>query len=146
MKTKSIIYKILLLLILLASCKEQPNKVDEILKGNHELRKFKTITQEGYSWNAGYFLIAGKGSGSSYKDIKASFSWKMNTGEYEISEIELSKIRVRIDNTVTTPYITFNWDYGRITNLEHILLSYVNYITITCKEEDYPVNIKITDL
>ena len=83
----------ILVLSVLVSCRQEEfvSKTGRILEGKHELRRFKISTKEGYTWSASYFLIAGSGGGRTYKDSKASFSWKMNTGEYAISEIEVSE-------------------------------------------------------
>ena len=70
----------------------------------------------------------------------------MNTGEYAISEIDIGKVRVRIDSTVTNPYVEFNWCRGNYTNLEDIFYFKVNYMVVVCKEEDYPANINIDSL
>ena len=39
----------ILFIILFASC-TQEDKTGELLKGNHELRRFKVTTEEGYKW------------------------------------------------------------------------------------------------
>jgi len=138
-----------LLLTIFSSCEVEQgtSKLGNILEGKHELRRFKTVTEEGQRWSASYFIIAGGGSGGTYKNTKASFSWKMNTGEYAISELELGKIRVKIDSTVTTPYVIFNWQRCPQSHpLGTYFIHYVNYMVICCKEEDYPININITDL
>ena len=142
---------ILVLSTLVFSCQptESTNTSIPALEGKHELRRFKTTTESGERWSAGYFLIAGSAHGETYSNTKASFSWKMNTGEYAISEIELSRIRVRIDDSVSKPYVTFEYTKRKsyyYTRLEHLMESYVEYMVITCKEEDYPINIKLTEL
>lgn len=139
---------LILTIILLVSCdgKSYESPVNNILTGEHELRRFKIATKEGYSWSESYFLLGGGGSGRTYKETKVSFSWKMNTGEYAISEIEIGKIRVRIDSTAIKPYIKFNWRASQNTDLEYLFLYKVNYMVITCREEDYPININLHDL
>ena len=137
-----------LLLTVFIACKKEKStsRTGKILEGKHKLRRFKTSTEEGYRWSASYFLISGGASGETYKDTKASFSWEMNTGEYAISEIELGKIRIKIDSTVTEPYITFNWSRDRSSDIEYIFKWRLNYMLITCKEEDYLINIDLTQL
>lgn len=134
--------------IVFFACKKSENmsRTGQLLKGNHELRKFKITSEEGYRWSASYFIIAGSGSGSNYSDTKASFSWKLNNGEYAISEIELGKIRIKIDSTVCNPYVKFNWQESSISDLEYIFSRKLNYMVITCTEDDYPINIDLTKL
>jgi len=125
---------------------ERKDNNSEILRGKHELRRLKVSSNEKSEWSAGYFLFAGSASGKTYKETKVSFSWKMNTGEYAISEIEVGNIRVRIDSTVIKPYVTFNWDKSRVRDLHFIFDYDINYMTIVCREEDYPINVNIDQL
>ena len=132
----------------LSSCGEaKKSKTELIFEGQHELRKFNVKTEEGTRWSASYFLIGGGGSGYSYTDTKVTFAWKMNTGEYALSELRMAKIRVKIDSTIQNPYITFRWSATRHERtLEHLMSSNVNYIVVHCKEEDFPSDVNISEL
>ena len=60
-------------IVSLSSCGESiedTSKNWKFLKGNHELRKFKTVTEEGYRMSGSYFLIAGSVSSGTYKNNK----------------------------------------------------------------------------
>lgn len=140
---------VLSLLLLLASCgkkHEKHSKANAILKGNHELRRFKVATKDGYRWSAGYFILAGSAHGETYNSTDAAFSWKLNTGEYAISQININRIRVLIDNNVDIPYVKFNWSRSNTSHLQILMSDYVNYMVVVCKEEDYPVNINLNEL
>lgn len=125
------------------------SKTDKILRGKHKLRRFKVTTETRSQWSGSYFFIVGNASGKSYQERKVAFSWLNNKGEYIISEIPLDKIRVKVDSTVINPYVEFNWEsypnHGD-TYMNWIMEDNVNYIVVHCKEEDYPVEIRIDEL
>lgn len=140
-----------ILAIIMMSCgggesQEKQSGNGEIFKGNHELRRFKVKTEKGERWHRSYFLIAGSASGETYQNTNISFSWKMNTGEYAISEIDLARVRIKIDSTVKTPYVKFHWDRGDGKNLEYEMKYNINYMVIVCREEDYPIEINLSEL
>ena len=79
----------------------------------------------------------------------ATFSWESNNNSYIISELPVRKIQVKIDSTIINPYISFNWDPTNCNcNIKNINDKFyrVNYITIYCKEEDFPYNIQLSEL
>ena len=140
---------ILILYISLISCEHREkseSNTGKILKNKHELRKLKATNVTNTYFTASYFLIAGSSSGGTYTTNTITFSWKMNTGEYAISEFPISKIRIKIDNSVITPFINFRWSPSYIDDLDYIMKRKVQYILITCKEEDYPVDINLITL
>ena len=142
------IFVILIAILILSSCEVNRglSPTGKILQGEHILRKFKVVHETGTRWSGSYFLIGGSASGGSYSSTKISFSWKMNTGEYAISEMPLNEIRVHLDSTITTPYIKFHWKPGNNENLQQILSWKVNYMVVYCREEDFPMDVRITDL
>lgn len=137
-----------ILILLMTSCESYDYTV---LDGKHELRRFGTKTVNESSFSGGYFLIGGSISGESYSKTMATFTWKMND-EYVISEIEVGKIRVKIDNDVTTPYVEFGkikYTYdpnGHDLNTLEGMVNNVSHMTITCSEEDYPININFDNI
>jgi len=140
------------LLLSLFSCdrqaeRERHSAVGNILKGNHELRKFKTVTEEGYRMSGSYFLFAGGMSGGTYKDHKVSFSFQLPDETYAMGEVDFGDIRVKIDSTINKPFVTFHWDSGgHATDMDYIMRHHVNYMVVHCKEEDFPYEVNITDL
>lgn len=143
---------ILITALILSSSYQRKNPVSdtsnvgEILKGNHELRRFNTLTKDGTITHGSFFLIGGSATSNTYSEIIATFSWKTNTGEYAISELPIKNIRVKIDPNVINPYIKFNWNKGNSKNIHYIMKWNVNYMVIVCREEDYPININLDGL
>lgn len=136
-----------ILLLTLFSCRSNDDKVGDMLRGNHELRKFKTTTEEGYRMNGSYFLIAGSVSGGNYRNNKVTFSFKLPDSTYAMAELDVGDIRVKIDSTITKPYVTFNWNRGRdLIDMQSIMDYYVNYMVVHCKEEDFPYEVNIKEL
>ena len=139
----------IILILNLFSCNDlYKNSTRDFLNGSHELRKFNVVTKEGTRWSAGYFLIGGSASGGTFKKRKVSFSWKSKTGEFIISEIEINKIRVRINDSIEKPTVEFFSNYlpnGYESEMDRVI-NWVDYIILTCKEKDYPISINITDL
>lgn len=134
----------------LVSCESQSprdSSVGQILRGKHELRKFKTVTEEGYQMSGSYFLIAGSMKGGTYKDNKVAFSFQLPDSTYAMAELPFGDIRVRIDSTIEKPYVTFHWNSGgNASDMEWVMSYYVNYMVVHCKEEDFPYEVNITDL
>ena len=139
--------KLLILIVaLVVSCKPVDcDKSSEIFRGNHKLRKFKVKSEKYSGWSASYFIIGGHASGSSGEKRMVSFCWLMNNGEYAMSEIEPYKIRLKIDSTITEPYVKFRWFHSHSTDVSFIT-ERVNYMVVCCKEEDFPAEINISEL
>lgn len=139
------------LLITLFSCENnyvpEDSAVGKILRGKHELRKFKTVTEEGFKMSGSYFLFAGGMSGGTYKDNKVAFSFLLPDSTYAMAELKFSDIRVKVDSNIKKPYVTFHWDRGgNSTDMDFVMRVYVNYMVVHCKEEDFPYEVNITDL
>lgn len=147
-------YLLLFLLISISifSCdvqdyKEETSPVGKLLEGKHVLRKFKTTTEEGYKISGSYFLFAGSINGGTYKDSKVAFSFQLPDSTFAMAEIDFVNIRVRIDNTIANPYVTFRWKKGNYNySLDYIMRHHVEYMVVHCKEEDFPAEVNITDL
>lgn len=78
-----------------------------------------------------------------------TFSWESNNNSYIISELPVTKIQVKIDSTIINPYISFNWNTRNwVSNIKNINDKFytVNYITVYCKEEDFPYDIQLSKL
>lgn len=155
MKKTIVIHFLLICLIGLILCsitscgnvESQKSYTEQLFEGKHELRKFNVTTETGERWSASYFLIGGGGSGSTYSNTKITFAWKLHSGEYALSELQRSKIRVRIDSTIKKPYITFRWSKSaHEENLEYLMSYKVNYIVVHCREEDFPSEVNIKEL
>lgn len=151
MKPLKLLLPILIITISLFSCGEnhvqEDSEIGKMLRGKHELRKFKTVTEEGYRMSGSYFLIAGSVSGGTYKNNKVAFSFQLPDSSYAMAELNFGDIRVKIDSTITKPYVTFNWDKGKNANDINFVMDYhVNYMVVHCREEDFPYEVNITNL
>ena len=152
--------KILLgILIIFISCitiqcigppKEKEKEIDylsEHFEGYYNLRRFKSSVRENSKFSGAFFLIVGAASGSSKQELMTTFSWESNNNSYIISELPVTKIQVKIDSTIINPYISFNWDpFNWDFNIKNINDKFysVNYITVYCKEEDFPYDIQLS--
>ena len=149
---KKILLLVLLCIVLFKSCIQKAPKgksvTAEIFEGKHLLRKLnKTVTTKS-DHSGSYFLIFGQVNATTYKDINITFSWELNDGDYIISEMPIKDVRIRIDSTVTNPYVLFNWNssYNPIVSrndINALMRHYINYVVIVCNEEDYPKDINI---
>lgn len=123
---------------------------EEVLGGDHPLRKITTTTaSEGYV-GGGFFLFVGGVYGSFEATTRVQFAWLMNDKEtWAISSLPLEKIRVRLKETESGPYMQFQVIGRRgvreYTNLplQDILDRKVISATVVCRAEDWPVNINM---
>jgi len=143
---------VFIVIMILFSCNSNQmvneSQLSSYLKGNHELRRFKTIEKQESNLSGEFFLIGGTINGKTTTETLISFSWKLNSGEYCITELPLSKIRIHIDSTIITPYVKFKWAGAdlNIDDIQFILDKYVKYMIVYCKEEDFPYSINLKSL
>lgn len=117
------------------------------LAGRHLLRKFKVKNIQSSSLSAGFFLIAGGASSQSSEEINVTFSWMNRNGDYIISDLPKEQIRVRIDNTVKHPYVTFQpGEWKSIDQIYKNLYFTISYMTIHCSEKDYSYEVNLNNL
>jgi len=139
---------VLLFLIVLVGCEEDPSKPDDVgnvLKGEHQLRKMFIVQEKEGSTSESFFLIWGSVSGESQETANVKFAWQMSDGTYALSSLPLEKFRVKFDNNKGIPTIQFDWrrDCRDVSNIQKILDERVNYVVITCKENDWPAKIQL---
>lgn len=143
MKTKSILLVLLAIMTLgVASCtikggsslssdrKTEPLYLRQLVKSN------KVETTSGGS----FFLIAGSYSSKTEEKPVVQVMAKVE-GEYRFLEMEMEKIRIRIDSTCKTPYIILNYYDNEESSASHLLSHpdwYVNSYTVVCSEELLP--------
>ena len=143
MKTKSILLIILAIVTLgIESCtieggsslsserKTEPLYLRQLVKSN------KAETSSGGS----FFLIAGSYSSKTEEKPVVQVMAKVK-GDYRFLEMEMEKIRIRIDSTCKTPYIILNY-YDTEEYTPSYLLDYpklnIRTYTIVCSEELLP--------
>lgn len=126
-----------------------PSPTEKLLGGTHELRKLNVTDKYTATMHGSYFLIGGSINGKGEQKTMCMFSFKLNDGDYALAELPVTKIRVRFDSTVTVPYVKFKWGGVWLTStyrLDELMKSYIEYMVLVCREEDYPKDININQL
>jgi hypothetical protein len=61
-------------------------------------------------------------------------------GEYRFMQFDFTKVRIKIDNKVTIPYIVLNYNRREKVETDFLLeyYGYINSITIVCPEQYLP--------
>jgi len=142
---------LLLFIATLSSCintKEiAKNDIDPYLKGNHELRRLSQLERKTPSTlSASYFLFWGSASakGESIQSY-IGFAWENHLGEYVLSKVETTNIRIKFDEKANIPYVTFGYNgeelavyqYDVPAQLSFIVSNRLHYVVIHCREQDY---------
>lgn len=127
--------------------KKEILKKRQYLEGEHRLRRMTERTEVSSKISGGFFLFAGVLSGKTTSNTTVKFAWEMNDGIYAFSSLPLEKIRVRIDEEVTTPTIRFVYNaYGwhwNPANVQRLIDSSVDYAILTVKNEDWPAQVEL---
>jgi hypothetical protein len=86
-----------------------------------------------------FFLIAGSVSSESVTSTVVKLMGEVN-GEYRFMQFDFEKVRIKIDNKVTTPYIMLNYRDTSETSVDYLLKFpyYIGSITIVCPEQYLP--------
>ena len=115
--------------------------------GQHELRKFKIFSSTESKISGIYFLIAGSVSGESKTQTNVTFSWKMDNGDYIISKMPLTQIKIRIDDNIKKPYVTFEMKecylFACVSKDLGSMWYWVEYVVVNCSESDYQYDINL---
>lgn len=125
----------------------------EFFSGKHELRKMVEYTSTKGEFGAGYFMFFGAASGSQETEAKVGFAWKTVGDTYIISNMLLTRIRVKLED-VNQPTIEFKMNAGQNndctvywnTEIPQETLDsdwLVPYATITCRPEDWNIKIQL---
>lgn len=124
----------------------RPSPVEDILKGEHKLRKMTERAEVNSKISGSFFLFVGSLNGTSKTDVSVKFAWQMNDGIYAISSIPLEKIRINPDEKATIPTIKFCWrpnQVARASDIQKIIDNDVYYVVITAKESDWPMQVNL---
>lgn len=127
--------------------KEKESCTTQIFKGNHTLRKFNTSIQQAKSTSAGFFFFFGSYDSKESNNKIVTFAWKGNDDIYTISSLPINRIRVKIDDSVDTPYVKFRWTsqvYG-CDNIENLVDRFVYYAVVCCKSSDWTLDINLNE-
>ncbi len=125
---------------------DNTKKFQKILGGNHDLRKFNIKTSTSSSTSAWYFLVMGGYSKESTSDTKVRFYFMNYKGEFQLKEMRLNAINVKIDSTAKVPYVKFNWSEANSEVSEEDIYNYIERAVICCRENDFQPEININDL
>ena len=153
-KLLSFLFMILMISCILSGCEKEDDRTRQQFKyryktfaGQHELRKFKIFSSTESKISGIYFLIAGSVSGESKTQTNVTFSWKMDNGDYIISEMPLTQIKIRIDDNIKKPYVTFEMRechlYACVSKDLDAMWCWVEYVVVNCSESDYQYDINL---
>lgn len=131
----------------------------------HELRRMRERTKSEYTSSASgsFFIIVGGYSANAKGEQKflVQFAWKAYDGTYIMSSLPLEKIRVRVNNRVKTPQITFytvdyktynasmctsSWEFDqqlRDTKEMASKFEYVAYAVVECTDDQWYPNVEL---
>jgi hypothetical protein len=86
-----------------------------------------------------FFLIAGSVNSESVTSTVVKLMGEVN-GEYRFMQFDFEKVRIKIDNKVTTPYIMLNYRDTSETSVDYLLKFpyYIGSVTIVCPEQYLP--------
>ena len=153
-KLLSFLFMILMISCILSGCEKEDDRTRRQFKyryktftGQHELRKFKIFSSTESKISGAYFLIAGSVSGGSKTQNNVTFSWKMDNGDYIISEMPLTQIKIRIDDNIKKPYVTFEMKecdlFACVSKDLDAMWCWVEYVVVNCSESDYQYDINL---
>jgi hypothetical protein len=86
-----------------------------------------------------FFLVAGSVSSTSETSTVVKLMGEVN-GEYRFMQFNFEKIRIKIDDKVTTPYIILNYTETYEVDTDYLLQypGYLDSVTIVCPEQYLP--------
>lgn len=128
---------LLLGLVLFTSCESAQYKTyhsDKIY-----LRQLVKNTTTSTYTSGSFFLIAGSVNSGTETETVIKVIGNVD-GEYRFMQFNFTKVRIKIDNKVTTPYIVLNYrDIDPMTIDEMLYYEYnVKSVTIVCAEQYLP--------
>jgi len=147
---KKIFYAIVILFIA-SSCRDsnKNNAYENVLGGKHELRKFNVKTLNQTSSSGYYFLVAGGYSSETVENSVVRFYFKNYRDEYQLLEMPITKVNVKIDSTTIKPYVKFYWSeegrYG-VNEWQKMYERSITRAVIFCRDSDFQPEINIDDL
>jgi len=89
--------------------------------------------------SAAFFLVAGSMSSDTETSTVVKLMGKVRD-EYRFMQFDFEKVRIKIDNKVTTPYIVLNYTDREVIETDKLLkyTGYLDSVTIVCPEQYLP--------
>jgi hypothetical protein len=86
-----------------------------------------------------FFLVAGSVNSDTQTNTVVKLMGEVD-GEYRFIQFDFEKVRIKIDNKVTTPYIVLNYSESYEVEIDYLLeyTGYLDNITIVCPEQYLP--------
>jgi len=86
-----------------------------------------------------FFLVAGSMSSDTETSTVVKLMGKVRD-EYRFMQFDFEKVRIKIDNKVTTPYIVLNYIDREVIETDKLLkyTGYLDSVTIVCPEQYLP--------
>jgi hypothetical protein len=86
-----------------------------------------------------FFLVAGSVNSDTETNTVVKLMGEVK-GEYRFMQFDFTKVRIKIDNKVTTPYIVLNYNNRDVVETDYLLKYpyYIESITIVCPEQYLP--------
>jgi hypothetical protein len=150
MKThrKKMILTILVIIALfgLTACGPKSKSIDDIFRGEHQLRKMGQLVGSKDKTKESFFLITYNQNETKITVVAIKFAWKMNDSTYALSSLPMEKIRIKLDKNVTVPTIKFRWNPNSGNNIDliqELMDNDIVYALITVNEKDWPTDISL---
>ncbi len=128
--------------------KQNRDIYQKVLGGKHDLRKFNVKTTTSQNVSAWYFLVMGGYSASTYNRSLVRFYFLNYKGEYQLKEMPLNQVNIKIDTSANKPFVKFYYNItGRSEEQWGNMYDFdVTKAVIYCKESDFQPEININDL
>lgn len=125
--------------------KPEVPQAEQILKGEHRLRKMAERTDVKSRTASSSFLVFGGLSTTIETNLSVKFAWEMNDGTYAISSLPIEKIRIKFDEKAIVPTIKFRWYRCHVLceDVQKLMNDNVSYAVVTVREEDWPVQVNL---
>jgi len=125
---KLLLFIIPLIIIGCGPQKEELSETGKILNGSHKLCNLRTVKADTVQSGKHYFA---------FKDDKITFCWTLNDKSVTITTLNMNMVRFSYNDT-DEPTIKFRWVPSKHTDIEDIFREKLEYVIITCNENDIP--------
>ena len=126
--------------LLISACysENEIKKYDDMYGGKYELRKFNVRTSTENTSSAFFFMFIGGYTSNTTEVTHVRYYFKNYKGDYEFGNTHLNMINIRIDNTITQPYLTYDYHLDGFFTIDKVILH--------CRDSDFIPEININNL